>query len=321
MDVSSTVTIITITRNLLLAHRTDSFKRCVESVRNQTYAPIEHLIIDGASTDGTLELLKEYSEKGFIKYLSKLDKGIYDAMNNGVKAANGKYIAFLNSDDYYHKPDGIEKSVLMLEAAGADFSYAPVVNLDQKTDFREVLIPDISRVFFTITPNHQTMFVRKDALIKEGLFNTKYSYVADYDLIVRLCLGGYRSVFVPESFVTYQLGGFSLEGTNNGLTFNEVTDIYYENYRKLCFVTKEDCRKICGDIYSGNYADIPEKLARKLRCVYTYFDYAKWKKDNTQLNKLVIKWKGFLRRKAKRCASMLKMPNRVKQIAKKILNL
>ena len=99
--INPVVTIITITYNLIKDGREAYFRECVESVHNQCYGNFEHIIIDGASDDGTIDLLNEYAQKGWIKYYSEPDNGIYNAMNKGIEKANGKYIVFLNSDDYF----------------------------------------------------------------------------------------------------------------------------------------------------------------------------------------------------------------------------
>ncbi len=90
------VTVVTITYNLIKSGREKYVRQCIECVHNQTYQNIEHIIIDGASSDGTLEIFKDYP---WLKVFSEPDKGIYDAMNKGVAKASGKYIVFLNSDD------------------------------------------------------------------------------------------------------------------------------------------------------------------------------------------------------------------------------
>jgi len=79
------VTIVTITFNLIKAGREKTFRQCLESVHNGTYKNVEHIVIDGASKDGTLDLIKEYANKGWVKYISEPDSGIYDAMNKGVR--------------------------------------------------------------------------------------------------------------------------------------------------------------------------------------------------------------------------------------------
>ena len=157
-----------------------------------------------------------------------------------------KYITFLNSDDYYNEKTGVEISVKALEESGADFSYAPVVNLDEKTNRREIAYPKISNVFFSIVPCHQTMFIRRDFILAEGMFDETFKCVGDYDMTIRLCLKKYKSVYVDQAFSTYRLGGFSLEATNDGTVFKEVSDIYYNNYNKLCPLTREEAEKICG---------------------------------------------------------------------------
>ena len=130
------VTVITVTLNLIKNGREKIFRQCVESVHRQTYKNIEHLIIDGASTDGTLELIAEYEKKGWLRCVSEPDKGMADAMNKGIKNATGEYIAILNSDDYYIL-DAIEVSVEKLLSAGADYtssSSAKIMN-DEKGEF------------------------------------------------------------------------------------------------------------------------------------------------------------------------------------------
>ena len=94
------ITIITVIHNLIKNHREHTFKACVDSVYAQNKGQIEHLVIDGGSTDGSLQILEEYKSKGWIKYISEADNGIYDAMNKGIRLAQGEYVWFVNSDDY-----------------------------------------------------------------------------------------------------------------------------------------------------------------------------------------------------------------------------
>ena len=121
------VTIVTITYNLLEANREKTFRQCVESVHNQTYENIEHIVIDGASNDGTIELLKEYADKNWLTYYSEPDTSIYNAMNKGLAKATGEYITFLNSDDFYHNLEGISKTVKTIVNSNADFVYSDFI--------------------------------------------------------------------------------------------------------------------------------------------------------------------------------------------------
>ena len=99
-------------------------EQCIASVRSQRYPNIEHLVMDGASDDGTTDMLDRYQKLGWLKYYSEPDSGMYEAMNKGIRKANGKYIVFLNTDDYFHNADAIEESVYSLENSKADFSFA-----------------------------------------------------------------------------------------------------------------------------------------------------------------------------------------------------
>lgn len=277
------VSIVTITFNLLKGNRKKTFIQCLDSVHNQTYQNIEHIIVDGASNDGTVDLIKKYAQKGWIRYVSEKDKGIYDAMNKGARMAKGKYVAFLNSDDFYNDSSGVEFSVCALEREKAAFSYAPVINLDESGN-KEVIKPKISNVFFTIIPCHQTIFLKKDIMAKEGFFDDSFKCVGDYDLTVRLCLKKYKSVFVDKAFSTYRLGGFSLDATNDGTVFKEVADIYYKHYNRLCSLTREECEKICNDIYSPNLKDVPLRLAEKFKELDPYFDFDQYTKERKKIS-------------------------------------
>lgn len=267
------VTVITITYNIVKAGRVKSLDQCIKSVRNQTYPNIEHLIIDGKSTDGTSKILENYRQKGWIKYISEKDSGRYDAMNKGIINSHGKYITFLHSDDYYHNRNGVNLSVERLLISDADFSYAPIVNLDDKKGSKQTIVPDIFKVFFNITPNHQTIFYKKSTITEAGMYQTKYKCLGDYDLTVRLCLSDKISTYVNKSFATYRLGGFSEYATTNGTVNKEMVDIYFQNYNKLCKLTKNECTKIVGELYNGSYINIPNKLALKLKIHPKYFSY------------------------------------------------
>lgn len=210
------VSIITVCYNLVSGGRVTHFKQCVTSVLEQTYTNIEHIIIDGGSQDGTVELLKSIKEQtektkpGKLWYISEPDKGIYDAMNKGIKAAKGKYIAFLNSDDYWHGANGVEMSVAALESNNAAFSYAPRTVVSESGDFLHNENSAIG-IFAECMPFcHQTMFTRRDVLLEhKGFDGEHYRSSADYDLIVRIILSGAHGIYVPLNFTSFRRGGFS----------------------------------------------------------------------------------------------------------------
>lgn len=208
------VTVITTTFNLIKNDRVDFFKQCVESVHSQDYQHIEHLVIDGASSDGSLEIIREYEQKGWLTCISEPDKGIYDAMNKGIRLAKGKYIAFLNSDDFWHDSHGVSESVKALEATQAAFSYADrnIISLEGKLIWHERA--NVALFLHQMPFCHQTIFTRRDTLLKHNGFNhAEYNSAADYDLIVRIIMSGESCVYVPFNFTSFRCGGFSTTDT------------------------------------------------------------------------------------------------------------
>lgn len=155
------VSIVTTTLNLFKDNRQEFFRKCIESVHNQTYPNIEHIIIDGASTDDTLELIKEYQKKGWITYYSERDKGIDDAYNKGLKKATGKYIAYMNSDDCYYADDVIETSIKMMEEEQADYCYGSEEKVFRDGSLFMIWNPKVENFWKDMPFSHQTMIVKK----------------------------------------------------------------------------------------------------------------------------------------------------------------
>lgn len=204
------VTVVTVCFNLLSEGRRTHFQECIQSVHNQDYPCVEHLIVDGASTDGTVEMLQELEQKGWIRYISEPDTGIYDAMNKAIRHAKGKYIAFLNSDDFWHDTRAISASVEALERSGAAFSYAPrnVIFEDGSIKYAESAVAGVFPLLMPFC--HQTMFTQKAVLLRyNGFDNAHFRSAADYDLVFRMIMSGERSVFVPLNFTSFRLSGYS----------------------------------------------------------------------------------------------------------------
>jgi glycosyltransferase involved in cell wall biosynthesis len=192
----------------------------VESVRRQTHAEVEHIVVDGASTDGTLDVLERYRD-GFARLISEPDRGLYDAMNKGIAAATGDYLGFLNSDDVYHHDRVLEKLAAALgrdrpDAVHADLVYVGRDNPDRVVRYwrSKPYVPGMFEAGWH--PAHPTLFVRT-ALLKEiGGFDTRYRYHADFDLMARLfCERMVSSVHVPEVLVRMRTGGQSTRSLRN----------------------------------------------------------------------------------------------------------
>lgn len=237
------VTIITTTYNLVECGRVDFFKQCIQSVQNQSYENIEHIIIDGASKDGTLDILNEYKENGCIKYYSEPDSGIYQAMNRGIQRAGGKYIVFLNSDDYFSSIDAVKDSVELLEKSGADCSFADVSYLYEDKNKVKKWVGDLSIVFSAAPFCHQTMFTKTDVLKEIGGFNEKYKIASDYQQMIEMVLKGYKFVHLKKNIVDFRYGGTS---SNKSLLINEDAQIYcdlYKDFQELSFEEAQDIYK------------------------------------------------------------------------------
>jgi len=211
------VTVVTVCFNPLKAGRQELFAQNLDSVQKQTGVVLEHLIIDGASTDGTLDFLKAYDNKYHdIRILSKADSGIYEAMNRGIALARGKYVIFLNSDDFYHCSDGLSLSVKALEASDCSFVFAPVLPKGPHTRFTHYHHPQrrLHKIFVSSVIPHPSMLYRRTALMEIGGFDQTYRIAADYDMTLRLITAGHKGYFVNHCFVTFVMGGLSTQDEN-----------------------------------------------------------------------------------------------------------
>jgi len=250
------VTIVTVTYNLIKQGRQKLMVQSLESVHNQSYQNVEHIIIDGASTDGTLDFLKTYEQKGWIKIYSEKDNGIYDAMNKGINKAKGKYIAFLNSDDFYHNLDAIKWAVQRLEETGSDFAYGTTKCLDVNNVIR-MFYPYKELVMTQMPFCHQSLFCKKSLLEKER-FDTQFKLAADYDLILRCFLKNYKRAQIDAEIATYRMDGLS--GSRYEDCVADYKRVYRKNYGKLI------PEKYYDDMIRHNI--VPEQLKKKFRKVF-----------------------------------------------------
>lgn len=204
------VTVVTITLDIMKNGRKEFFKECIQSVHQQSYGNIEHIIIDGASTDGTLEFLAEYEKLGWLKVYSEKDSGLYDAMNKGLSRAKGKYIGYLNSDDFYHDIYGVEKTVETLEKLSLDYSYSDVKILNEDNSIYN-WIADIRNILYARNYCHQSLFVRRDIMNRLNGFDISYKVSSDSDIMIRLFKNKYKNSKTDYCFVTYRGGGISAQ--------------------------------------------------------------------------------------------------------------
>lgn len=192
----------------------------LKSVSAQTYQNIEHIIIDGASKDNTLELVKSHGAR-VCAVVSERDKGIYDAYNKGIAMASGDIIGMLNSDDLYFSNNVIERVMKEFENPEIDACYADLVYID-KVDTNKIVRYWKSRefskgdFFHGFVPAHPTLFLRRGVYQKCGSFNIEYSLAADYEFMLRIFEKyGIRSSYIPELFVRMRTGGATGKNLSN----------------------------------------------------------------------------------------------------------
>ena len=241
------ITVITATFNLIKDEREHFFRQCVESVHNQTYPNIEHIVMDGASTDGTLDLIKEYEEKGWLKCYSEPDEGMWEGMNKGLKVATGKYITFLNSDDLYHSKDILEKAVQKLEESGADYLYADFILKNKNDEFICNCGSSVREEFFVRQPfNHESLVVKKEVYEKLGGYNCSYETTIDYAFICSLIMNDCSAVYLDRLFFTARLGGGTTEtnGKPRPHVIKTVTKLYKDLYSPFWNLSDDECYKM-----------------------------------------------------------------------------
>ena len=224
------VTIITPTYNLLENNLADDFNLLISLLDLQTYPNIEHLVIDNASNDGTIEMLKNYKNLGFFKFYSERDTGKFNAYNKGVMRAKGKYVAFLSCDDFIHDITSIYDIVNFLEANNADFSFAPAY-CRHPDGFVFLFAPAMHNAFQVMPCARQAMFFKKSMIEKENYFDEKFKTMSDFDFIMRIIMKGYKPVYFDGNYVTYKLGTKPLQ--NPQRSEEESKAIYYKNFRSL----------------------------------------------------------------------------------------
>lgn len=198
------VSIITVSFN---SERT--IRRTIESVLSQTYSNIEYIVVDGKSSDHTVEIIKEYEKsfEGRMKWVSEPDQGIYDAMNKGIMMATGELVGIINSDDYYEL-DAVEKMVNALE----NKKYMILYGFLRKWKNQEVFSISIRthKDLRNGMISHPTCFVTMAVYREVSLYDTQYSSVADYDFMLKM-FSKKEVYFKPvyQLIANFEMGGMS----------------------------------------------------------------------------------------------------------------
>ena len=269
------VTVITATYNLIDCGRKDWFIQNLESVKKQTYHNIEHIVIDGASSDGTIELLDEYQQKGWIKYYTEPDEGIYDALNKGILKANGKYVVCLNSDDFYCNEHAVKWLVSKAEENDADACYGDAQRVEPNSLELMSLWKgnDNFLPLFGAAPCHQTFLIKTDVMRALGLYNTHYKVSADNIFILKMCKYGKRFTFINKDVIFFRDGGYS----NSHLKRSEIERIegFYQEYGQYNCLTRLDA----SNLFGFKYLSLPPEEAIILGTKLALCGNGRWVKE------------------------------------------
>lgn len=199
--------------------------QCIESVQSQTYKNIEHIIVDGRSTDNTVSIIKSY-ESVISRWISEPDKGMYDAINKGIAMATGEVIGLLNSDDMLYSDDVIEKIVKTFEEKNVDSIYGDLQYVDQEITsrvFRTWKGKTYDRNLFKMgwMPGHPTFYIKKEMIDKYGGYENHYFTAADYEFMARyLFKHKISSYYLPKLIVKMRRGGASNKNINQRFRAN-----------------------------------------------------------------------------------------------------
>lgn len=194
-----------------------SIARTLDSVAEQDYSHKEHIIADGGSTDGTLEIIRA-SHRGSARVISGADSGVYAAFNKGLRAATGDVIAYLNSGDTYESPSAIAKAIHSLRTYGVEATFADVLIVDPDKPSRVVrrysskkFNPE--KMSYGLMPAHPTLFLRRQVYDAVGEYDAGYRIAGDFEFCLRAFVGRKTSYrYIPEVLVRMPSGGLSNRG-------------------------------------------------------------------------------------------------------------
>jgi glycosyltransferase involved in cell wall biosynthesis len=214
------VSIITVVYN-----GADTIAEAIESVLGQTYPDLEYIIIDGASTDGTQDIIARYASR-ITKYVSEPDAGLYDAMNKGLRLAKGDITGILNADDLYRHPNVVSRVVALMQQYEADAVYGDLVYGDRANPDRIIRRWRAGHYspgafFYGWMPPHPTFFVKTKLYRQHGYFSTDLRSAADYELMLRLIhKHQIRLTYLNEVMVVMRTGGISNSSVKNRVRAN-----------------------------------------------------------------------------------------------------
>ena len=266
------ISIITVSYN-----SAKTIEQTILSVINQSYKNIEYIIIDGGSTDGTVDIIKKYADK-IAYWVSEPDEGISDAFNKGIKKSTGEIVGIINADDWYEL-DAVEKVANIITANEFEFIFGNLdyYDMNDKYCFTQYADYDyLENIKKEMSVAHPTVFVKKTVYDVYGVFDKRFKTAMDFELISRFCKEGVSGIPINEKIANMRLGGESY--VNYIRALKEVRDIsimygsnkFLANFLMFVRIIRVKTRKIFEEI---GLASIVKVYRRK----FVRADKFKWK--------------------------------------------
>lgn len=212
-------------------NRAATIRDAIESVLAQDYNNIEFIVVDGASTDGSLEIVREYEDR-ISTIISEPDHGMYEAINKGIRVATGDVIGLLHSDDFFYDNGVVRRIAERMKITRADFLYGDGLFVNPNNTDKVVRnwiggSYRLWKVRHGWLPLHPTCYIRREVVNRLGLYNESYKIAADSDLLLRyLITGGLTTTYLGEYIVKMRMGGLSTDSARRKKMWDEDIRVY-----------------------------------------------------------------------------------------------
>lgn len=212
-------------------NRESTVRDCIESVLSQDYADIEYIVVDGASKDRSLFIINEYKDR-IATIISEPDRGMYEAINKGIRVATGDVVGLLHSDDFFYDNHVVSRIVARMSDTGAELLYGNgvFVNSENICKLTRNWIGGTYRLWKVRhgwLPLHPTCYIRRESMIRRGLYNETFKIAADSDFLLRYLINGDLTVtYLNEYIVKMRMGGLSTDRSKRKQMWNEDVRMY-----------------------------------------------------------------------------------------------
>lgn len=212
-------------------NRAKTIRGAIESVLGQDYPEIEYIVVDGASNDGSLSIIQEYQDR-IAKIVSESDHGMYEAINKGIRMSTGDIIGLVHSDDFLYDSHTISAIVEEFKRTNADFLYGDGIYVDANNT-RKIIRNWIGGPYYRWKvrcgwlPLHPTCYIRRDVMMREGLYDESYKIAADTDLLVRyLYKANLKVAYLKRKIIRMRMGGLSTDSEKRRAMWDEDIRLY-----------------------------------------------------------------------------------------------